>query len=71
MKMRLENLKIQFLHIIYKGPALGPLTKWSIQNIFVFCAKAMTPQRKKNENVLKSYFKKYSNYIYIHTYEIV
>ena len=31
MKMRLENLKIQFLHIIYKGPALGPLTKWSIQ----------------------------------------
>ena len=33
MKMRLENLKIQFLHIIYKGPALGPLTKWSIQKI--------------------------------------
>ena len=21
------------LHIIYKGPALGPLTKWSIQKI--------------------------------------
>ena len=33
MKMRLEILKIQFLHIIYKGPALGPLTKWSIQKI--------------------------------------
>ena len=23
-------------YIIYKGPALGPSTKWSIQNIFTF-----------------------------------